>query len=65
MAGRDDMKDLLDNVDLNTYGLRRIALPAETILNNVGFTQSDNWEREDSKLVMICKFIRTLTYRIS
>ncbi|MBQ3636655.1 MAG: type I restriction endonuclease subunit R [Bacteroidales bacterium] len=26
VAGRDDMKDLLDNVDLNTYGLRRTAL---------------------------------------
>lgn len=26
VPGRDDMKDLLDNVDLNTYGLRRTAL---------------------------------------
>ncbi len=26
VAGRDDMRDLLDNVDLNTYGLRRTAL---------------------------------------
>lgn len=26
VAGRDDLKDLLDNVDLNTYGLRRTVL---------------------------------------
>lgn len=26
VPGRDDMKDLLDNVDLNTYGLKRTAL---------------------------------------
>ena len=26
VPGRDDLKDLLDNVDLNTYGLRRTAL---------------------------------------
>lgn len=26
VPGRDNMKDLLDNVDLNTYGLRRTAL---------------------------------------
>jgi len=40
VPGRDDMKDLLDNVDLNTYGLKRTALnqavqldDAETIID--------------------------------
>lgn len=40
VPGRDDMKDLLDQVDLNTYGLRRVALnervpldPTEAVLD--------------------------------
>ncbi len=34
VAGRDDMKDLLDNVDLSTYGLRRTALNQKVDLDD-------------------------------
>ena len=40
VPGRDDMKDLLDSVDLNTYGLRRTALN-ETIALDAGETVVD------------------------
>ncbi len=34
VAGRDDLKDLLDQVDLNTYGLRRTKLNEEVPLDD-------------------------------
>lgn len=33
VPGRDDLRDLLDNVDLNTYGLRRTALNEQITLD--------------------------------
>lgn len=33
VPGRDDLRDLLDNVDLNTYGLRRTALNETIVLD--------------------------------
>lgn len=33
VPGRDDLRDLLDNVDLNTYGLRRTALNKQISLD--------------------------------
>ena len=33
VPGRDDLRDLLDNVDLNTYGLRRTALNEQISLD--------------------------------
>ena len=33
VPGRDDLRDLLDNVDLNTYGLRRTGLNEQIVLD--------------------------------
>lgn len=64
VAGRDDMTDLLDNVDLNTYGLRRTALnqlieldATETTLdpNKAAMAGAGSEEHENDSLEEIVK----------
>ena len=64
VPGRDDMKDLLDNVDLNTYGLRRTALnekieldasPTVVDPNKAAMAGAGSEEAEDSLLDEIVK----------
>ncbi len=42
VAGRDDLKDLLDQVDLNTYGLRRTKLNEAVLLDDSPATLDPN-----------------------
>lgn len=72
VAGRDDMTDLLDNVDLNTYGLRRTALnqpieldSAETTLdpNKAAMAGAGSVESEDDPLEEIVKIFNEGHFR--
>lgn len=45
VAGRDDLKDLLDNVDLNTYGLRRTSLNEKIELDSEETTVDPNKDK--------------------
>lgn len=72
VAGRDDMRDLLDNVDLNTYGLRRTALnqtveldEAETVVdpNKAAMAGAGGDEVVEEPLIQIIEEFNELHFK--